>query len=539
MPPPRTPWSGRCRPCPSPAPRSPPRPSAAGCRARTSPTRRGRTAAADRHPWHRVLWLTGVDYFSTLGYQPGIALLAAGALSPDRDGACCRCDAAGRACRSTRQVARALLRRAGLDRDARDAAARLVGQAASCSCCSGFAATDFVITMTLSAADAAKHAVENPLLHPVLGRRTRSLLDAGPAVRCWRGVFLKGFTRGDRASRSLIAVPYLLLNLVVLLRGLRRDRPAHRAALAAGTRRLTLRGDWPTLLLALGDPVPQAGARTERLRDRRRGDAARAGAAGGRARRRSRRARSARRAGCCARAARDHERDARALELRDHAARSRPRPTRCTAARPAGARSPTWRTQLPRRRLRHASTTCHDPDPRGSPGASAMAGLLNLIPRYLPRFGMAPRWTAHRRPLVLCCSASACVVTLALPRRRRGAGRRLRHRRARADALGRVRRGAGPVARVRAPGRGCARAPSLAPERLLLADHGGLRVHAASTTSTDGRTGVIIASCFILAVLCWARSAAPPLDRAARLRRSGFADEQSARLWKEMVRHAR
>ena len=78
----------------------------------------------------------------------------------------------------------------------------------------GFAATDFVITMTLSAADAARHAIANPYLHPVAGdsrmRVTLALLVLLAIV------FLKGFKEAIRVA-DFVAIPYLALNVIVLL----------------------------------------------------------------------------------------------------------------------------------------------------------------------------------------------------------------------------------------------------------------------------------------------------------------------------------
>ena len=352
--------------------------------------------------WWKVMCLTGVDYFSTLGYQPAIAALAAGIVSPLATIVLVAVTLLG-ALPVYRRVAAESARGEGSIAMLERLLPRWGGKLFVLALL-GFAATDFMITMTLSAADASAHAIENPFapewLHGQEITITLALI-AGLGV-----VFLRGFKEAINVAVVLVGV-YLVLNAVVVAVGL-----AHVVAEAH-----VVTDWWAALNQQHGNPLIMVGIAllvfpklALGLSGFETGVAVMPQIKG---------SPSDTEENPAGRIRGTHKLlTTAALIMSAFLVASSFITTFLIPAaefQPGGKADGRALAFLAHQFLGDGFGTVYDISTIAIlwfAGASAMAGLLNLVPRYLPRFGMAPAWTKAVRPLVLVFTAVGFIITL-------------------------------------------------------------------------------------------------------------------------------
>ncbi|MEV7354853.1 amino acid transporter [Kitasatospora sp. NPDC091276] len=361
----------------------------------------GDSGAHKGQRWWRVMCLTGLDYFSTLGYQPGIAALAAGVLSPIATIVLVVVTLLG-ALPVYRRVAQESPRGEGsiamLERLLSFWKGKLFVLALL-----GFAATDFLITITLSAADASAHLVENPHLTSVLGGK--QVLITLILVALLGAVFLKGFSEAIGLAVALVGV-YLALNVVVVAVGIWKIIEAPHVVT-----------DWTTALTAQhGNPVIMVGVALVVFPKLALGlSGFETGVA-----------------------VMPHiEGDPDDTEEKPTGRIRGTRKLLTTAAvimscflittsfittllipadqfKPGGDANGRALAYLAHEYLGGTFGSVYDLSTIAIlwfAGASAMAGMLNLLPRYLPRYGMAPHWARAVRPMVIVLTLIGFLVT--------------------------------------------------------------------------------------------------------------------------------
>lgn len=354
-----------------------------------------------KHSWWQVMCLTGVDYFSTLGYQPGIAALAAGLLSPIATLVLVGLTLLG-ALPVYRRVAAESPHGQGSIAMLERLLSRWGGKAFVLALL-GFAATDFIITMTLSAADGAAHVVENPLFPSTW--HGHNMVITLVLLAALAAVFLKGFKEAIGIAVALV-VTFLTLNAVVIAVGLVHVFSDPSVFTRWNDALFVEHGDITTMIavsllvfpkLALGMSGFETGVAVMPQVRGGKGDTEENPAG---------RIRGTKKLLTAA-----------ALTMSVFLIASSWVTTLLIPAEAfeeGGAANGRALAYLAHDYLGSAFGTVYDVSTiliLWFAGASAMAGLLNLIPRYLPRYGMSPEWAAATRPLVVTISAAAFLIT--------------------------------------------------------------------------------------------------------------------------------